>query len=129
LIKIGFGGKLLNVIQNMFLKAGARVRWQGLLGSNIDSTHGVLQGGIISPKLFNLYLSDLNEYLDQSNGIEINNVTFTHLLYADDLVLVSDTSSGMQKLLDNLASYCRKWHLLINTDKSKIMVIQSGRQT
>ena len=123
LIKKGYGGRMLRVIQSMFSKFGARVRWQGRLGSNIDSTHGVLQGGIVSPKLFNLYLSDMNDYFDRNSGIQINNVTFTHLLYADDLVLVSASKTGMQKLLDNLSFYCKKWHLLINYEKSKIMVV------
>ena len=121
MIKKGFGGRLVKVIRSMFYKSKARVRWQGELGASINSTHGVLQGGIVSPKLFNLYLSDLGEYLDQNCGITIDGTTFTHLLYADDLVLISETENGMQTLLKNVESYCHKWHLIINSQKSKVM--------
>jgi len=111
----------------MFAKSGAKVRWQGQLGRSLDSTHGVLQGGIVSPKLFNLFLSDMSDYFEQRCGVSVNGVTFTHLLYADDLVLVSEDADGMQVLLDNLADYCRKWHLLINSQKSKVMIINPNR--
>ena len=122
MIKKGYGGRLVKTIQSMFSKSQAKVRWQGELGSSINSTHGVLQGGIVSPKLFNLYMSDMEEYLDQSCGVSIEGTTFTHLLYADDLVLFSETKDGMQTLLNNIESYCRKWHLIINSQKSKVMI-------
>ena len=124
LINKGFHGRLLKIIRSLFSKASAKVRWEGQLGSNIESLYGVLQGGIISPKLFNLYLSDMEQYFDKNQGLRINDTTYTHLLYADDLVLISESASGMQILLDNLAMYCRKWHLLINSQKSKVMIIE-----
>ena len=66
----------------------------------------------------------MNEYFDQTSGVTIDETTFTHLLYADDLVLVSETAKGLQTLLNNLESYCRKWHLIINSQKSKAMIFQ-----
>ena len=127
LIKQGYGGRLLRIIRSLFSKSSARVRWEGQLGSKIDSTFGVLQGGIISPKLFNIFLADMNEYLDHTCGISINDTTFTHLLYADDLVLVSESADGMQILLNNLEAYCNKWHLLVNSQKSKVMIFNLKR--
>ena len=87
LFKIGFGGKLVKMIVSKFTKANARVRWNGEFGEQIDSTHGVLQGGIISPKLFNLFLADMCQHLDMSRGVKMPDTQFAHLLYADDLVL------------------------------------------
>ena len=126
MIRKGYGGKLVRIIRSMFSKSQAKVRWQGELGTSIESTHGVLQGGIVSPKLFNLYLSDMGEYLDQTCGVSVHGTTFTHLLYADDLVLVSETENGMQTLLNDMETYCRKWHLIINTQKSKVMIFQKN---
>ena len=128
LIQKGYGGRLLKIIQSLFAKSSARIRWEGQLGTRIDSTYGVLQGGIISPKLFNLYLADVGDYLNQTHGIAIDDVTFTHLLYADDLVLLSESASGMQELINDLAAYCRKWHLIVNSKKTKVMVIQPNRK-
>jgi len=127
MISKGYGGKLLAIIRSLFSRSSARVRWQGELGTKIDSTFGVLQGGIISPKLFNLYLSDLNEYLDQGSGVTLNGQNFTHLLYADDLILLSESPQGMRTLLGNLDDYCMKWHLIVNSQKSKVMIFNNSK--
>ena len=128
LLKRGFSGKLVRLIISMFAKANARVRWNGEVGEKIDRTHGVLQGGIISPKLFNLFLADMHEYLDTSQGVKVNNTIFTHLVYADDLVLISENQNGLQVLLENLAEYCRKWHLIVNRNKSKVMLFNTPKK-
>ena len=50
------------------------------------------------------------------------------LMYADDLVLMSASKEGLQKCLDDLNIYCKKWKLKVNTDKTKILIfIKSGR--
>ena len=41
------------------------------------------------------------------------------IMYADDLVLMSQTKEGLQKCLDRLYEYCQKWKLVVNTDKKK----------
>ena len=47
------------------------------------------------------------------------------LQYADDLVLLADSPTGLQHSLNLLYSYCSTWDLKINTDKTKIMVFHS----
>ena len=58
------GNKMLNIIMSMYDKAKARVNNLGKIGDPIDSNYGVLQGGILSPKLFNEFLSDLPNYMN-----------------------------------------------------------------
>ena len=64
---------------SMYDKAKARVTHLGNIGDMMDSSYGVLQGGIISPKLFNEFLSDLPNYLKESNG-EISCSHIFHML-------------------------------------------------
>ena len=123
------GIKMLKIIMSMFDKAQAKVHQLGNLSAPIDSTFGVLQGGILSPKLFNEFLSDLPEYLNTQNGIEIDGTIFTHLLYADDIVLVSESANGLQNNIDSLHNFCAKWHLIVNTSKTKVMQIGAKDQT
>ena len=70
LIKRGVYGKLLNIICNMYDKAVCRVKWKGELGEDIDSEYGVLQGGMLSPKLFTEFLYDLKENLESKFGMQ-----------------------------------------------------------
>ena len=43
------------------------------------------------------------------------------LLYADDIVLLSDDELKMQTMLDCLNKWCRIWGLIINFDKPKVV--------
>ena len=43
-------------------------------------------------------------------------------MYADDMLLLSKTESGLQKSLDILEEYCKKWRLVVNIKKTKIMI-------
>ena len=44
------------------------------------------------------------------------------LLYADDTVILSETSEGLQRNLDIFGIYCNQWMLSVNCAESKIMI-------
>ena len=78
--------------------------------------NGVLQGSLISPMLFNLYINDLIKELNQ-NSYEI-------LAYADDLCILCE---GINQLL-NVLNKIEKWSILnginVNKKKSGIMILK-----
>jgi len=115
------GEKMLNVIMSMYSKAKARVNHLGNVGDSIDSSYGVLQGGILSPKLFNEFLSDLPNYLNASDGIDMGDLTLTHISYADDIVLLAHSETSLQNSINSLHDFCKKWHLIVNVAKTKVM--------
>ena len=43
------------------------------------------------------------------------------LLFADDFVMVSEFGEQLQKVIDVVHSYCRKWRLKANINKSAVM--------
>jgi len=126
LIQRGVNGKILKIIMDMYSKAKCRVKWQGKVGEELNSEYGVLQGGMMSPRLFTEYLSDMENYLDKSDGVKVGNECMNYLLYADDMVLCLETSVGLQNLINGLYSFCRKWHLIVSISKTK--VIAFGRK-
>ena len=81
------------------------------------------QGGPNSPFLFRRFLTDLILYLKNECGIVISeSEILLHLLWADDLILLSDTPQGLQTQLDGLYQFCKDWHMLVNETKTKIMI-------
>ena len=48
------------------------------------------------------------------------------LLYADDLVILSESASGLQNCLDAVGNFCSTWGLDINYNKSKVMVFSKS---
>ena len=95
LIQQNIVDKMLKVIISMYDNDRARVNHMGSTGNSIDSRCGILQGGILSPKLFNEFLFDLPKYPDKSNGISINNLILTRILYADDIVILADSAKAL----------------------------------
>ena len=71
----------------MFSKAECRVKWDSCISEILKSEFGVLQGGMLSPKLFTEFLQDISKSFDQGEGIPVDTLLIVYLLFADDLVL------------------------------------------
>ena len=71
------------------------------MGNNLTktfrNTQGVKQGCIMSPTLFNIFLADLPQIFQGSdNLLNINeNNQLSCVVWADDLLLLSETESGL----------------------------------
>ena len=87
-----------------------KVRWGNTISSSFKVGNGVKQGGILSPViLFNIYMD---------NDTAIGGQLLNHLCYADDMCLISISSSGMQQLLNVFHSFSIEHSLLYNGTKS-----------
>ena len=51
------------------------------------------------------------------------------LMYADDLVLLSQSALGLHNSLGKLKEYCLKWKLTVNIGKTKIMIFNKCGRT
>ena len=58
-------------MQDLFKKALSKVKWNMETSEMFDNIYGVLQGGVISPSLFKLYIDDLCQYLGGSTGVTV----------------------------------------------------------
>jgi len=46
-------------------------------------------------------------------------------LYIDfDIVIFSETEQGLQEGIDVLSKYCEKWKLVVNVNRTKVMVFR-----
>ena len=92
------------------------------------SQTGVLQGCQLSPLLFIIFINDLIEFLriPDCDAPRVIDQVVHALLFADDLVLISHTVSGLQRLLDKLKTYCVNWNLEVNKEKTKVVVFKKG---
>ena len=43
------------------------------------------------------------------------------MLFADDIVIMAETEEQLQKLLNFVNDWCRKWRMKVNKDKTKVM--------
>ena len=121
LISSGWKGRVINTFRNLYGKTHFRVKCNGRLSAPIDSNLGVNQGGIASGLMFRKYMSDLSTYLSKEYGIVISNEIIAHILWADDLILFSDSATGLQKQLSGLLKFCSNHKIIVNEIKTKAM--------
>ena len=79
---------------------------------------------MLSPKLFTEYIS---KAFDQDNGILVDTLIMVYLLFADDLVLFSESAEGLQKQLTALYTYASLWHILGIPKQKFLSVIRATR--
>jgi len=64
----------------------------------------------------------MRETLDGfQRGLQIGGRILTNLRYADDIILLATSEAELQELVDCLDRVSRKYSLLINVDKTKVM--------
>ena len=123
LIQSGVSSKFYGVIKSMYKHAQLTVQCGQRLTPSFTSKTGVRQGDNLSPTLFNLFISDIPSLFTDCNAPVIGNIRLPCLLYADDLIIFSESREGMQKALDKLENYCNIWGLKVNIAKSKLMCL------
>ena len=89
---------------------------------------GVRQGDNISPTLFSLYINELAKEINSlKSGVKLGALELSILLYADDMVLVSENEQDLQKMLETMHDWCSKWRLKVNTTKTNIVHFRPKR--
>ena len=115
------------IIMQWYTTQKACVRWGSVLSDNFLITNGVRQGGILSPLFFNVYMDCLSESLcNTQTGCNVGGVMINHLMYADDLVIISPSAKGLQRLVDICAVYGQNHDILFNHDNTVCMYMPSG---
>ena len=102
------------------------VKWKSAMSSKFYVTNGVRQGGVISPLLLNVYVTDLSKCLNKSGvGGSINGTFVNRMLYVDDICIISLPSSGLQRLSNICDDYCKLHDLIFNVKKSMCIYIST----
>jgi len=121
----GVHGRILDIIKSLYAHDSAAVRSSQGISAIFRCLMGLKQGCPLSPTLFGLYVDGLEKHLLETADIDaptLMGVMVPLLLYADDLILMSKSASGLQKQLDALASFCEQRQLAVNLSKTKVVV-------
>ena len=117
------------MIRNIYTNDKICIKYEDKMTEPMQVNLGVKQGCILSPLLFNIFLADLPQILD--NDIQSLKPNLEHpssIFWADDIVLFSESEEGLQKMLKTMEKYCEENELVLNTDKTKCMIFnKTGR--
>ena len=113
---------MIKTIKSMYAYLQSCIR----LNVNVTDWFSVdsgVHGDNMAPTLFALFINDLSLDVNSLHcGIKLNkNLEISILMYADDIVLISDTEENLQCQLSKLMEWSAKYNLFVNCDKMKIL--------
>ena len=83
---------------------------------------GLRQRCLLSPILFAIYINGLADEISPDARDEVS-----ILMFADDIVLVSEDRKKLEELMEITYQYSRRWRFSFNYDKSAVVVFNSMR--
>ena len=130
LLKRGAPVIFVRLLQNWYSHMQCCVKWNNMTGDAFPILCGVRQGGILSPYMFAVYVDDLITQLRQSgHGLHVGQLFIGCALYADDIVLMSASCYGLQKLVDVCQCYGITWDIKFNPLKSQLLTFGGSNPT
>ena len=129
----GVSSKLTRMLRSLYHKVLAVVKMQSDVSSFFEIVLGVKQGEPLSPLLIILFVNDIYSDLSVENElgevtcVSINQICFFLLLFADAMVIFSNNSMELQKMLEKLHVYSSEWGLRVDIRKTKICVFENHR--
>ena len=128
--KNGVDGKFFDILKTIYSNDMACIKIGNRYSAPFKPNKGVRQGCVLSLLLFNIFLADLQKELDSCNdNVKLGgNKELSCLLWADDILILSESGDGLQRKLNTLGIYCTNNKLSVNTDKTECMVFnKTGR--
>ena len=123
LFSTGIHDQGLTMIATRLTNRKTVCEWKKILMGPITDECGVEQGGISSSDYYKVYNNQqLQEAQESLLGVPIGPVTISSIGQADDVVLLSNDIYALQALLDLSLSYCRKNHVTLCSEKTKLQV-------
>ena len=118
---------LVYVLIKYYEKSLAIVECNGSLSTLFLTILGCKQGGVISPRLFNIYIKLCIKMVEELNlGVRIGKLVLDIILYADDTGLLCATKAGMQRMIKTVETFGLNFEIKFNAEKSLLIIFNKN---
>ena len=117
----GVNGQLLRAIKSFYCRPEVCVRVNGKQSKQLHVGVGLRQRCVLSPLLFIVYMNWIDKCSQADECATIGICKISRMLFADDLVLLSSTESGLQRALNSFADACNTAGMKISTAKTEVL--------
>ena len=124
----------LRVLLFVYTNQECNVKWCGEFSASFSVQNGVRQGAVSSGILFAVYIDNLLIELRNSRlGCHIHGIFYGALFFADDIILLSASRCGLQRMVDVCQDFVSSRNLSFGTNvnpaksKTKCLVFSRKR--
>ena len=116
---VSHDGSLTYLLVNWYSKLKVAIRLNNVLSYTFMVGSGVRQGSCLSPSSFNVFIDMFVVNLRRVGvGCHAKSLFIGCLLYADDIILMAPSISGLQKMLNCCSTTSECLKLMSNCNKS-----------
>jgi len=110
-------GLFLRLMLYIYVNQECNVKWCDKYSDTFSVKNGVRQGAVSSGILFAIYIDELLQLLrDSGLGCHICGVFYGALVFADDIILLSASRSGLQAMVDICQKFAESRNLTFGTN-------------
>ena len=115
----GFGGRILRWVAAWLKNRTQKVVLNGSSSKSVPVTSGVLQGSVLGPVLFAIYINDIDATITKLASIILK--------FADDTKVGREISEAadaqkLQECLDRLCTWATTWGMEFNVSKCHVLL-------
>ena len=121
MLEIGLPTCFVAIIADMCRRVKFVVKVMGNFSRLVTSHVGLKQGSTLSPKLFTLFVNDLDSFMKSNEApyVSLDWFSISFILFADDITLVAESRNNLEKQLDIIKKYLEKQDSELKTKKSE----------
>ena len=122
---LGLPDRMVRVLSSFLTDRTLQVTEMGLFSTIINLRAGTPQGSCLSPLIYIISVNDLPTG-DQRGTSQYQ--------FADDIAVTGSGKDGIQavkkvqKAVDDIESWCRRWRVKLNGDKSQLVILSRKRK-
>ena len=125
LIKYKIDPKIIEIVAKIYTNDETKIK-MGEREETIKIGSGIKQGCTASTVFFKLITYEIMKELEEKGeGFNIADTNMNSIFYADDSILIANTIEATKKNLEIIKSIGEKFGLIVNENKSKIMIFKN----
>ena len=121
----GLSDESLNWYSSYLLSRSQRVSVNNVLSQHKSILYGVPQGSILGPLMFLMFINDLPLYTnDVTTDMNADDTTLFDINFSKEVI-----QANLQETLKNLDIWCKHNGMVLNSSKTKVMLVTTSQKT